>query len=237
MTPFTRSMTLPALVALAGLASSPAQAQEVQARVISSTAVIQQVAVPRQQCTNTPVTSTSGPSGAGALMGAIAGGAIGNAVGQGSGRDLATAIGLMGGAILGNNVEGSKTQTQNVQQCSTVTTYENRTMHYDVVYEYADRRYSIQMANDPGAFVRLQLSPIGIMPPAGRSPQSYRQYQSEPAEVIVSRPTVYVQPAPVTVYPMPYPRYQVAPYHYPPSISLNLGLSRGGHGHGHGHWR
>ena len=233
MTSFPRPMTLSALVALASLAVSPARAQEVQARVISSTAVIQQVAVPRQQCTNTPVTSTSGPSGAGALMGAIAGGAIGNAVGQGSGRDLATAIGLMGGAILGNNVEGSKTQTQNVQQCSTVTTYENRTMHYDVVYEYADKRYNIQMANDPGAFVRLQLSPIGIMPPAGRSPQSYRQYQSEPADVIVSRPTVYVQPAPVTVYPMPYPRFQVAPHHYPPGISLNLGNRHGGHGH----WR
>ena len=233
MTSVTRFMTLPALVALASLAFSPAQAQEVQARVISSTAVIQQVAVPRQQCTNTPVTSTSGPSGAGALMGAIAGGAIGNAVGQGSGRDLATAIGLFGGAILGNNVEGSKTQTQNVQQCSTVTTYENRTMHYDVVYEYADRRYNIQMANDPGAFVRLQLSPVGIMPPAGRSPQSYMQYQSEPAEVIVSRPKVYAQPAPVTVYPAPYPRFQVAPYHYPPGFSLNLGNRHGGHGH----WR
>ena len=171
MTLLTRPMTLSALVALvalvalASLAVSPARAQEVQARVISSTAVIQQVAVPRQQCTNTPVTTTTAPSGAGAVMGAIAGGAIGNAVGQGSGRDLATAIGLFGGAILGNNVEGSKTQTQNVQQCSTVTTYENRTMHYDVVYEYADKRYNIQMANDPGAFVRLQVSPIGILPP------------------------------------------------------------------------
>ena len=236
MTLLTHPLTLSAhvvLMALASLAASPARAQEVQARVISSTAVIQQVAVPRQQCTNTPVTTTTAPSGAGAVMGAIAGGAIGNAVGQGSGRDLATAIGLFGGAILGNNVEGSKTQTQNVQQCSTVTTYENRTMHYDVVYEYADKRYNIQMANDPGAFVRLQLSPIGIMPPAGRSPQSYRQYQSEPAEVIVSRPTVYVQPAPVTVYPAPYPRYQVAPYYYPPSLSLNLDLSR----RGHSHWR
>ena len=185
MTPFTRSMTLPALVALASLASSPAQAQEVQARVISSTAVIQQVAVPRQQCTNTPVTSTSGPSGAGALMGAIAGGAIGNAVGQGSGRDLATAIGLFGGAILGNNVEGSKTQTQNVQQCSTVTSYENRTMHYDVVYEYADKRYSIQMLNDPGQYVRLSVTPVGVLPPPNRTPlqpqSSYQQYQ-QPAQ-------------------------------------------------------
>ena len=162
MTTLTRSITLPTLVALAGWAGSPAQAQEIQARVISSTAVIQQVAVPRQQCTNTPVTTNAPPSGAGAVMGAIAGGALGNAMGNGNGRTVATMIGIMGGAALGNNVEGTKTQTQNVQQCNTVTTYENRTMHYDVVYEYADKRYNIQMANDPGAFVRLQVSPIGV---------------------------------------------------------------------------
>ena len=66
MTLITRPMTLSALVALASQAASPAWAQEVQARVISSTAVIQQVAVPRKQCTNTPVTTTTAPSGAGA---------------------------------------------------------------------------------------------------------------------------------------------------------------------------
>ena len=230
MTTLTRSITLPALLALASLAVSPARAQEIQARVISSTAVIQQVAVPRQQCTNTPVTTNAPPSGAGALMGALAGGALGNAVGDGGGRALATMIGVMGGAIVGNNVEGPKTQTQNVQQCSTVTTYENRTMHYDVVYEYADKRYNIQMANDPGAFVRLQVNPIGIMPPASRSPQSYQQYQTEPAEVIVSRPTVYVQPAPVVVYAQPYAQ----PYFAPIGMSLNLGYSNGW---GHRHWR
>jgi uncharacterized protein YcfJ len=240
MTTLTRSITLPALLALSSLAVSPVQAQEIQARVISSTAVIQQVAVPRQQCTNTPVTSTAPPSGAGALMGALAGGALGNAVGDGSGRALATMIGVMGGAIVGNNVEGPKTQTQNVQQCSTVTTYENRTMHYDVVYEYADKRYNIQMANDPGAFVRLQVSPIGILPPASRSPQSYQQYQTEPATVIVSRPTVYVQPATVQVYQAPQVRYYPAPYYNPIGISLNLDYSRGGNrnrNHSHSHWR
>ena len=238
MTTLTRSITLPALLALASLAVSPARAQEIQARVISSTAVIQQVAVPRQQCTNTPVTTNAPPSGAGALMGALAGGALGNAVGDGGGRALATMIGVMGGAIVGNNVEGPKTQTQNVQQCSTVTTYENRTMHYDVVYEYADKRYNIQMANDPGAFVRLQVSPIGIMPPANRSPQSYQQYQTEPAEVIYSRPTVYVQPAHVQVYQAPQVRYYPAPYYSPIGMSLNLDYSRGGsRGHGHSNWR
>jgi hypothetical protein len=149
-------------------------------------------------------------------------------------------IGVMGGAIVGNNVEGPKTQTQNVQQCSTVTTYENRTMHYDVVYEYADKRYNIQMANDPGAFVRLQVSPIGILPPASRSPQSYQQYQTEPATVIVSRPTVYVQPATVQVYQAPQVRYYPAPYYNPIGISLNLDYSRGGNrnrNHSHSHWR
>ena len=231
MTTLTPSLTLPAWVALASLVGSPAQAQEIQARVISSTAVIQQVAVPRQQCTNTPVTSVAPPSGAGAVMGALAGGALGNAVGNGSGRAVATMIGIMGGAALGNNVEGSKTQTQNVQQCSTVTTYENRTMHYDVVYEYADKRYNIQMANDPGAFVRLQVSPIGILPPPNRaplSPQTYQQYQ-QPATVISEPATVYVQPAPVVVYTQPYPQ----PY-IPLGMSVNLGYSNGW---GHRHWR
>jgi uncharacterized protein YcfJ len=208
-----------------------AQAQEIMARVISSTAVIQQVAVPRQQCTSTPVTSQT-TSGAGALMGAIAGGAVGNAVGDGTGRTVATMLGLLGGAIVGNNIEGPKTQVQNVQQCSTVTTYENRTMHYDVVYEYADKRYSIQMLNDPGQFVRLQVSPIGILPPAGKSPQSYQQYQ-QPDAVVAQASTVYVQAEPVVVYPYvrPYVRPYISPYYAPIGMSLNLGYS------GHRHWR
>jgi uncharacterized protein YcfJ len=218
--------TLGLATGLLGMASG-AQAQEILARVISSTAVIQQVAVPRQQCTTTAVTSQT-TSGAGALMGAIAGGAMGNAVGDGTGRTVATMIGLLGGAIVGNNIEGPKTQVQNVQQCSTVTTYENRTMHYDVVYEYADKRYSIQMLNDPGQHVRLQLSPIGILPPTGKTSQSYQQYQ-QPDVVLTQASTVYVQPAPVVVYQHARPYRN--PYYAPIGMSLNLG-----HG-GHRHWR
>jgi uncharacterized protein YcfJ len=214
------------------LGSGLVQAQEIMARVLSSTAVIQQVAVPRQVCTTSAVVSQAPPSGAGAVMGALAGGALGNAVGDGSGRALATMIGLVGGAMLGNNVEGTKTQTQNVQQCSTQTTYENRTMHYDVVYEYADKRYSIQMANDPGQYVRLQVTPIGTLPPQTRAPmpsQSYQQYQQHDA--VISQPTtVYVQSPPVTVYQSAYPRHYIAP------IGLSLNLGHGGWG-GHRHWR
>ncbi len=184
------SIALPALLTLGALCSLQAQAQEVQARVITSTAVIQQVAVPRQVCSTSAVVSEAPKSGAGAVMGAIAGGAMGNAVGNGTGRTLATMIGLVGGAMVGNNVEGSKNQVQNVQQCSTQTSYESRTMHYDVVYEYADKRYSIQMLNDPGQFVRLSVSPIGAMPPQNRTQmQTQSSYQQFPQpEVIMTEP-------------------------------------------------
>jgi uncharacterized protein YcfJ len=190
-----KSFTLPVLLTVGALGGVSAQAQEILARVITSTAVIQQVAVPRQVCNTAAVVSEAPKSGAGAAIGAIAGGAMGNAVGNGSGRALATMIGLVGGAVIGNNVEGSKSQTQNVQQCTTQTSYENRTMHYDVVYEYADKRYSIQMLNDPGQYVRLSVTPVGALPPPNRTPMqpqsSYQQYQQLPyqqPEVIMGEP-------------------------------------------------
>ena len=234
-----KSIALPALVTFGTLYGINAQAQDILGRVITSTAVIQQVAVPHQVCNTAAVVSEAPNSGAGAVMGALAGGAMGNAVGNGSGRALATMIGLVGGAVVGNNVEGPRSQLQNVQQCSTQTSYENRTLHYDVVYEYADKRYSIQMPNDPGQYVRLQVTPVGTLPPpaTAQTYQPYQQYQQP--NVVYSQPTtVYVQPAPTVVYAPPY--YQ-QPYYAPIGMSLNLGYSRGygygGHGGGYRHWR
>ena len=45
------------------------------------------------------------PSGGGALAGGLIGGAVGNQIGQGTGRAAATALGLIGGALLGNMIE------------------------------------------------------------------------------------------------------------------------------------
>lgn len=167
------------------LATVGAQAQEAMARVLTSTAVMQQVAVPRQVCTNQQVIQQGQPSGAGAAMGAIAGGALGNAMGGGSGRDIATVIGLFGGAILGNKIEGTRDEVRQVQQCSTQTTYENRVLHYDVIYEYEGKRYSIKMPNDPGQFVRLQLNPVGALPaPAYNAPAHNAPSSNAPAATI-----------------------------------------------------
>jgi outer membrane lipoprotein SlyB len=46
-----------------------------------------------------------GNSGGGAVLGAIIGGLIGNQFGHGSGRAAATAVGVVGGAAVGDNVE------------------------------------------------------------------------------------------------------------------------------------
>ena len=113
------------------LATGLTQAQEV-GQVISRTAVYQQVAVPRQTCTQTPVAVQNTTSGAGALMGAIAGAAVGNQIGGGSGRALATVAGFMGGAILGDRIENPGSQIQNQTTCTTQTVYEKRLSGYNV---------------------------------------------------------------------------------------------------------
>src|SRR5450830_1497751 len=119
------------VLSAAVIASGLCIAQEV-GHVISSTPVIQQIGVPRQVCGTEQVMVQQQKSGAGALMVAIAGGAMGNAVGGGAGKAAATMIGIMGGAIVGDRVEGAPmAQVQNVQRCSTQTFYENRAVAYN----------------------------------------------------------------------------------------------------------
>jgi uncharacterized protein YcfJ len=248
----THLLALSSLAAAALGLSSTAFAQE-QGRVISTTPVITQVAVPRQVCTNEQVTTQSQQkSGAGALMGGVAGGAIGNAVGNGSGRAAATMIGIFGGAILGDKIEGGKAvaNTQNVQNCTTQTFYENRPTAYNVVYEFNGKQYQVQLPQDPGPFVSLQVTPVGGAPvaPVQPAPVIVRPITQAPvytAPVVYTQPvytqpvvvesyTTYVQPAPVYVRPAPvfvtaapvyygrphYHPYPYRPYGYGSSVSI-----------------
>ena len=236
-----------------GLLAFNAAAQDILARVVSSTAVVQQVAVPRQVCNTQQVAVETQKSGGGALLGAVAGGAVGNAVGNGNGRALATVIGLVGGAIVGDRVEGGGSQIQNVQQCNTQTFYENRPSYYNVVYEYQGTQYNTQMAQDPGGFVRLQVTPVGAMTSNVQpgfqqnsnqsvQPQTFieqvpAQYSGQPGYVV--QQPVFVAPVVVqsssSYYGQPYYArpYYPRPY-YAPSIQFNY--SRG-YGYGHGRWR
>lgn len=215
------------VLSLIGLgAVGVAQAQEV-GRVLSTTPVIQQYAVPRQVCSTQQVAVEQPKTGAGGVMGAIAGGAVGNQIGHGGGRAAATVLGVVGGAILGDRIEGpGQTQVQNVQNCTTQTVYENRAVGYNVVYEYAGKQYTVQLPYDPGPTIKLQVSPVGA--------QQQQQQQYAPGAPLTS-----ADPQPVVsntvVVPAAYPYYGYGygyrPYYYPP-VSLSIGYVHGG-----GHWR
>lgn len=241
-----KPIVLSALAAISLLALN-AQAADILARVITSTPVVHQVAVPRQVCNSQQVITQTSKTGGGAVLGAVAGGAVGNAIGNGSGRALATVIGLVGGAMVGDRIEGTNQQVQNVQQCSTQTFYENRLNHYNVVYEYQGTQYNVQMAQDPGPHVKLQVTPIGAMQPAPQSvspaqpiqpaqPQTY--YQQTPVQLgyVVQEP-VFLAPVVAesysTFYGRPryvHPRHNHRPYYGSVSTSINFGYSRG-YGH------
>lgn len=132
----------------------------VQARVVSSTPVVAQVAVPTQVCRDETYETPARSSGAGAVLGAIAGGAAGNAVGKGAGKALATGIGILGGAVLGDHIEndGRQGNFQTVRRCEPQTSYENRVVAYSVTYEYAGQRYTTQTVQEPGPTIPLQVT-------------------------------------------------------------------------------
>jgi len=188
MKTLSRNLLLPALTgAIAFSAAGAAQAQDERGRVISSTPVIQQVAVPREVCENVQVRERARSSGAGALMGGIAGGAMGNAVGGGTGRAVATAIGIFGGAVLGDRIEGRGQSTvRTVQECTTQNVYENQTVAYNVVYEYAGRQYSMEMDEEPGRYVPVSVQPVNVRP-ASRPQVLYAPERVEAEVVYVGR--------------------------------------------------
>lgn len=235
-------------------------------RVISSTPAVQQVAVPRQVCSQQQVMQQ--PSGGGAVVGAIVGGLLGNTIGHGMGRAAATGLGVVAGAAVGDSVE-TRGRPQAVQQCTTQTFYENRTTGYNVVYEYAGKQYNVQLPYDPGPTIRLQLTPVGaantvpdtavapsgpgvpqpviVAPPVGQTP---RPAVGQPiAQIISVAPSVYpgeyaasTYYAPTYYAPTYYAPAYRAPYAYHPPVGLsfNFGYSSGWghrHRHGHRHWR
>ena len=251
-----KKFVLLSAAACAALAAAGVQAQEV-GRVISSTPVIQQVAVPQQVCSNQPVAvQQQGSPGGAAFIGGLLGGVLGNTVGHGMGRAAATMAGVIGGAALGSGLDNrGNTTVQTAQNCTTQNTYENRTVAYNVTYEYAGRQHMVQMAQDPGPTVRLNVSAVGAQyqgeqyaqaPYGGGSvavpSNMVQQIATAQPAVVYAPPVVY---APQVVYaPSPYyygPSYYGPSYYAPLGVSLNFGYSgySGGYygGHRHRHWR
>ena len=219
-----------ALLTAAGLSTAQEMGQ-----VISATPIVQQVTVPQQSCyEETVMPAQRASTGGGAILGAVVGGLIGSALGSGSsGRTAAAMAGAFGGAIVGDQAENRQpAYPQQVQRCQTQNTYENRTMGYTVVYEYAGRQYTTQTATPPGTHIPVQVTPVGGNMPYG-SPYPPHPAMGAPVGVVTAPPVAYA-PQPVSpAYPA-YPAYRpmvVQPaYAYPVApvgVSLGNNLSSG----------
>lgn len=181
-----RSLVFAASVLAWAATGSGAFAQEVTARVVSVSPIVEQMPVTRNACQDEAVTVPGGKSGGGALIGGIAGGALGNAVGHGSGRAAATVLGALGGAIMGDRIEGaSAQQTQYQQRCYPQASYENQTTAYNVIYELGGQRFSVQMPRDPGPTIQVRLTPL---PPTSSYYPTPQRYPSAPAYPYPSNP-------------------------------------------------
>jgi uncharacterized protein YcfJ len=238
------------VAAVFGLAASASAAE--YAKVVSATPVSSSVAVPRQECAEGQQVVQQQPSGAGALIGAIAGGVLGNQIGHGFGRAAATGVGVVAGSAIGNNVEANANPptTVPVQRCRTVSSYQNRVVGYDVVYEYNGQRYTTRLPNDPGPRLAIDIRPAGapldhVGPPAGYSAvaPAYGDaptYTESPPAYGESAPAYYDY-APAPVY-YGGPAYYGAPYYVGPAIGLGIGYWIGSTWHsgyrgGYRHWR
>jgi len=182
------SFTIAALLSAAsGTALASNDTGSAMAQVLSSTPVLQQLTVSRPVCHNVTVATPAPPSGTGALVGAWVGGVLGHAIGHNGPRAATTVMGAAIGAAVGSQVAAGPATAQQVQQCETQTHLEYRVTGFNVVYEYAGRRYTTHRPEDPGATLRVQVSPL-----------------TDAAEpTVVTAQVAVIEPMPLAVYHAP----------------------------------
>lgn len=88
------------------------------------------------------------PNVPGAIIGGVIGGVLGHQIGGGSGRDVATALGAIGGAAVGAQA-GRGGYAYDVQRCEVVPG-SGQVQYWDVSYVFRGREYRAQLAFDPG---------------------------------------------------------------------------------------
>ena len=94
----------------------------------------------------------SGVNVPGAIVGGVIGGILGHQIGSGRGQDLATGIGVVGGAAVGANVGRGPDGTvysQNVRRCEYLPS-SARLDYWDVTYNFAGYEHRVQLTTPPG---------------------------------------------------------------------------------------
>lgn len=112
--------------------------------------VVQHQSQPQQGAANVPV----------AALGAVIGGILGHQVGGGSGKQIATVAGAVGGAALGAQYGRNDQQvqvapiTQDVRRCDG-NAAQATPSYWDVTYEHEGVEHRVQMANQPGRTITV----------------------------------------------------------------------------------
>jgi uncharacterized protein YcfJ len=184
-------IVMAALACVAGLS----QAAE-YGKVISSTPVMQEVLIPQRTCRDEQVEVEQPKNPAGSVIGAVAGGLLGSTMGRGSGNAAATAAGVIVGAVVGDQAANanSGTTTRTERRCSTQQVRSQQLAGYDVVYEYAGKRYTTRMAKDPGDSIPLQISPIGSAVSSAPVVSIETVVEEEPVRIVRRVEPVYAPP-------------------------------------------
>ena len=126
-----------------------------EAEVTSARAV---VGAPTERCwveRQQAVQEREAPNTGRAVLGGLLGGVIGHQIGGGSGRDLATAGGVIAGAVLGAN-SGRQTRevpARDVRRCTSVPS--TKPTYWDVGYNFRGVQHQVQMTQEPGATISV----------------------------------------------------------------------------------
>ena len=180
-----------AIFLLTTLVVAGAQAQTFNdtARVRNVNPQYENVSVPRNECTSQWVTEqqpvVSSRNYGGLALGGVAGALLGNQVGGGRGREAATAVGAVVGALAGEHFanqngwgggggyQQATQQQRQVQSCRTVNDVQSRLTGYQVEYEYRGQVYSTVTRENPGRTLPIRVS----FAPVEREYQGGREYQ------------------------------------------------------------
>ena len=104
------------------------------------------------------------------MVGGLAGALLGNQVGRGHGREAATAVAAVVGALTGDNIANrgrleprDEPVAREVTSCRTVSDVQSRLVGYRVEYDYRGQRFTTLMQDQPGPFVpvRVSVEPVG----------------------------------------------------------------------------
>lgn len=128
------------------------------ARVISVTPEYERVSTPREECWTEPSPGYyrydhSPGRYLGPIIGGVTGGIVGSRIGEGNGQRAATAAGAIIGTIIGGNLQAHRAHAEgprHVERCRVEDRWEKHFVGYQVVYEYAGRRYATSLPYDPG---------------------------------------------------------------------------------------